>query len=193
MPYLPTTERDITYKHRLFIENVSSLMPVSFSFSRVRGGSHRKDLYTYFVGLDQNMIEIAINLGITRLIDLFISGAYGDVYGYWVYPRYFGYFSCSYSANVLNIQSWLSEETRLRVEMDKYNDDMYRILDNNGVIGVFRMEYLCYGKNLLRIRELFSKDLWASKVQELKSYKSNPLLDQDILLEIDMIVVPEIF
>lgn len=167
-------------------------MPDSYSYSRVLGGHRVKDLETRFSNASPSMIETAINLGITRLSDLFISGAYGDVYGYWCYPKYFGYFTYNISDTTLNLDSCLSTENRLKVDVDKYNPRFHNILDDYAIIGNLRMPYLLYGRNVLRIKQSFNKSLWPEKIQELKNYKTNPLLEQEILILFDRIVMPEI-
>jgi len=85
-----------------------------------------------------------------------------------------------------------SRRARERFNLTLYDQRTNEILDDYGVIVLYRVLYFNYGRELLRIRQNYSRSEWASKIAELRSRDPYTALDVEILARLDSIFLPEL-
>lgn len=85
-----------------------------------------------------------------------------------------------------------SRWAKLRFDLTLYDKPVNEILDRTGVVAVVRMAYMDYGRELLRIRQTYSRGEWATKMQEVRARDPYKDLDVSILSQLDLVFLPEL-
>lgn len=81
---------------------------------------------------------------------------------------------------------------RDRFDLTLYDQKTNEILDDFGVIVLYRVLYFNYGHELLRIRQSYPRGDWPSKIEEVRARDPYTALDPEILDRLDKVFLPEI-
>jgi hypothetical protein len=78
-----------------------------------------------------------------------------------------------------------------RWELTVYDEKMNSLLDDQGILANFRMDYLNYQREAYRLKKEYGRVGLQDRLDQLKAQAKYAILDRPVLEEIDRVVCPE--